>query len=101
MNYIQDVYLGYLVLNLIFLCNIVRVLHSKLRATCNTVRSHETNRKAVCATLILIPLLGLHHISFPIRPEVGPTAEIVYQFILALLVSLQVSFTAVTVPNNL
>ncbi|XP_068219657.1 calcitonin gene-related peptide type 1 receptor-like [Palaemon carinicauda] len=52
--------------NLVFLINIVRVLVTKLRANHVPADTNGT-RKAVRATLILIPLLGLHYVLMPFR----------------------------------
>jgi len=49
-------------------------------------------RKAVRATLILIPLLGLQFVLTPFRPETKSTAESVYEIVSAIVTSLQVSF---------
>lgn len=47
-------------------------------------------RKAAKATLVLIPLLGLHNLLLPVRPEDdSPMAE-VYTFLIAISLSLQV-----------
>ncbi|XP_054168603.1 calcitonin gene-related peptide type 1 receptor-like [Oppia nitens] len=76
-----------LLLNLFFLINIVRVLVTKLRAV-NTSDTHQT-RKAVRATLILIPLLGLQFMLTPFRPETRTTAEKIYEIVSAIVTSLQ------------
>ena len=47
-------------------------------------------RRAVRATLILIPLLGLQYIAFPFKPPPGSSGEHVYSMIVAFLVSFQV-----------
>ncbi|GFY68322.1 calcitonin gene-related peptide type 1 receptor [Trichonephila inaurata madagascariensis] len=52
--------------NLIFLCNIIRVLVTKLRATHSNEPSQY--RKAVRATLVLVPLFGLHFFLIIYRP---------------------------------
>ncbi|GIY27118.1 uncharacterized protein CDAR_456651 [Caerostris darwini] len=56
-------------LNLVFLINIIRVLWTKLRAT----HANEPSqfRKAVRATLVLVPLFGLHFILVMYRPQNG------------------------------
>ncbi|XP_050691570.1 calcitonin gene-related peptide type 1 receptor-like, partial [Eriocheir sinensis] len=77
-----------LFLNLFFLINIVRVLVTKLRAV-NTGPDTHSTRKAVRATLILIPLLGLHYILLPFRPPEGSPGMGVYLIISALAVSFQ------------
>ncbi|ELT89684.1 hypothetical protein CAPTEDRAFT_221530 [Capitella teleta] len=82
-----------IVINFIFLCNIVRVLVTKLRS----VNSPDTNgyRKAVRATLILIPLLGLQFILFPLRPEENTTWDEIYMLVSAVVTSCQGLFVAV------
>ncbi|KAG1650524.1 Calcitonin receptor [Nymphon striatum] len=74
-------------LNLAFLIKIVNVLVNKLRAG-NSVDNYQT-RKAVRATLILIPLLGLHYILIPFRPETKSPGEAVYETVSAVVTSLQ------------
>ena len=49
------------------------------------------SRRAVRATLILIPLLGLQYIALPFKPPPGSDGEYVYSMISAFLVSFQVS----------
>nr|XP_027201108.1 calcitonin receptor-like isoform X2 [Dermatophagoides pteronyssinus] len=75
------------VLNIFFLINIVRVLVTKLQAV-NTADAHHT-RKAVRATLILIPLLGLNYILTPFRPETNDSAARIYEIFSAIVLSLQ------------
>ena len=50
-----------------------------------------TCRKAVRATLILIPLLGLQYILFPIKPPKDSPLEATYLFLVASVTSLQVN----------
>ncbi|XP_043923581.1 calcitonin receptor isoform X2 [Protopterus annectens] len=75
-----------LIVNLFFLLNIVRVLVTKLRDTHHA----ESNMymKAVRATLILVPLLGIHLIIFPWRPEHKLAGEI-YDYIMHILTHYQ------------
>lgn len=82
-----------LIVNFIFSINIMRILWSKLRS----VHTNETmqTRRAVRATLILIPLLGLQYIAFPFKPPPGAAGEHVYAMISAFLVSFQGVFVSV------
>ncbi|KAK7822311.1 hypothetical protein U0070_014410 [Myodes glareolus] len=76
-----------LLVNLFFLLNIVRVLITKLKVT----HQAESNlyMKAVRATLILVPLLGIEFVLFPWRPE-GRVAEEVYDYVMHILMHYQV-----------
>ncbi|XP_062247343.1 calcitonin gene-related peptide type 1 receptor [Platichthys flesus] len=66
-----------LFVNFLFLLNIVRVLITKLKGT---HRAESTAyMKAVRATLILIPLLGVQFILFPWRPG-GRIPRAIYDF---------------------
>uniref|UniRef100_A0A8C5U7F3 Calcitonin gene-related peptide type 1 receptor n=1 Tax=Malurus cyaneus samueli TaxID=2593467 RepID=A0A8C5U7F3_9PASS len=75
-----------LLVNLFFLLNIVRVLITKLKDT----HKAESNlyMKAVRATLILVPLLGIEFVLFPWRPE-GRIAEEVYDYVMHILMHYQ------------
>lgn len=57
----------------------------------NTTTIKIKIRKAVRATLILIPLLGLHFILTPFRPETNDSAARAYEFFSAIVSSLQVN----------
>lgn len=74
-------------MNLFFLLNIIRVLVTKLRDT----HRAESNMymKAVRATLILVPLLGIQFVIFPWRPENRLAGE-VYEYIMHILMHYQV-----------
>ncbi|KAL4222163.1 hypothetical protein ACF0H5_018203 [Mactra antiquata] len=82
-----------LIINFIFSINIMRILLSKLRSV-HTNEAMQT-RRAVRATLILIPLLGLQYIAFPFRPPPGSDGEYVYMMISAFLVSFQGVFVSI------
>ncbi|KAM9855181.1 calcitonin gene-related peptide type 1 receptor [Aulostomus maculatus] len=71
-----------LLVNLFFLLNIVRVLITKLKET--HCAESTTYMKAVRATLILIPLLGVQFILFPWRPE-GRISRAIYDFFVNIL----------------
>uniref|UniRef100_A0AAV2KRQ6 Calcitonin gene-related peptide type 1 receptor n=1 Tax=Knipowitschia caucasica TaxID=637954 RepID=A0AAV2KRQ6_KNICA len=75
-----------LLVNLFFLLNIIRVLVTKLRTT----HRAESNMymKAVRATLILVPLLGIQFVIFPWRPENRVAGE-VYEYIMHILMHYQ------------
>ncbi|KAF7656563.1 hypothetical protein LDENG_00039430 [Lucifuga dentata] len=75
-----------LLVNLFFLLNIVRVLVTKLRDT----HRAESNMymKAVRATLILVPLLGIQFVIFPWRPENRLAGE-VYDYFMHILMHYQ------------
>ncbi|XP_057683915.1 calcitonin gene-related peptide type 1 receptor isoform X2 [Corythoichthys intestinalis] len=75
-----------LLVNLFFLLNIIRVLVTKLRDT----HKAESNMymKAVRATLILVPLLGIQFVIFPWRPENRLAGE-VYEYIMHILMHYQ------------
>ncbi|XP_048342304.1 calcitonin gene-related peptide type 1 receptor [Sphaerodactylus townsendi] len=75
-----------LVVNLFFLLNIVRVLITKLKVT----HRAESNlyMKAVRATLILVPLLGIEFVLLPWRPE-GRIAEEIYDYVINILMHYQ------------
>ncbi|KAF3696561.1 Calcitonin gene-related peptide type 1 receptor [Channa argus] len=66
-----------LIVNLFFLLNILRVLITKLKET--HCAESMTYMKAVRATLILVPLLGVHFIMLPWRPE-GYIASGIFDF---------------------
>lgn len=74
-------------MNLFFLLNIIRVLVTKLRDT-HRVESNMY-MKAVRATLILVPLLGIQFVIFPWRPENRIAGE-VYEYIMHILMHYQV-----------
>ncbi|XP_030014712.1 calcitonin gene-related peptide type 1 receptor-like [Sphaeramia orbicularis] len=75
-----------LVVNLFFLLNIVRVLITKLRVTHQAESS--LYMRAVRATLILIPLLGIQFVLLPYKPHEHSVAEI-YLYIMDILMHYQ------------
>ncbi|GAB0086847.1 calcitonin gene-related peptide type 1 receptor [Sergentomyia squamirostris] len=77
-----------LIASMVFLINVVRVLLTKLHP-CSAQPAPVGLRKAVRATLILVPLFGLQHILLPFRPDTGSPLEKYYQIASAILVSLQ------------
>ncbi|XP_054638248.1 calcitonin gene-related peptide type 1 receptor isoform X5 [Dunckerocampus dactyliophorus] len=75
-----------LVVNLFFLLNIVRVLITKLRVTHQAESS--LYMRAVRATLILIPLLGIQFVLLPYKPQEHWVSEI-YLYIMEILIHYQ------------
>ncbi|XP_073845244.1 diuretic hormone 31 Receptor isoform X2 [Musca autumnalis] len=79
-------------LNLLFLCNIVRVVLLKLKAPASLQNSCGPSRpviQAFRATLLLVPLLGLQYIVTPFRPDPGHPLEHTYEIISAFTASFQ------------
>ncbi|CAO1441006.1 unnamed protein product, partial [Diamesa tonsa] len=77
-----------LISSIVFLINVVRVLLTKLHP-CSANPAPLALKKAVRATLILIPLFGLQHILLPFRPDDGTYLDRPYQILSAVLISLQ------------
>ncbi|MBN3293550.1 CALRL protein, partial [Polypterus senegalus] len=75
-----------LLVNLFFLLNIIRVLITKLKVTHQAESS--LYMKAVRATLILVPLLGIQFVLVPWKPE-GRLAEELYDYIMHILMHYQ------------
>lgn len=78
-------------LNLAFLCNIVRVLCTKLRAGggAGVARPSATALHALRATCLLAPLLGLQYLLTPFRPPRTASWWLAYEYLSALTTSLQ------------
>uniref|UniRef100_A0A8C6RVK2 Calcitonin receptor n=1 Tax=Nannospalax galili TaxID=1026970 RepID=A0A8C6RVK2_NANGA len=80
-----------LVVNFFFLLNIVRVLVTKMRET------HEAESymylKAVKATMVLVPLLGVQFVVFPWRPTNKVLGKI-YDYLMHSLIHFQGFFVA-------
>uniref|UniRef100_A0A0K8UB56 Calcitonin gene-related peptide type 1 receptor n=1 Tax=Bactrocera latifrons TaxID=174628 RepID=A0A0K8UB56_BACLA len=84
-------------LNLLFLCNIVRVVLLKLKAPASIQGSCGPSRtvlQAFRATLLLVPLLGLQYILTPFHPDAGHPWEQTYEVISAFTASFQGLFVA-------
>ncbi|KAL1138278.1 hypothetical protein AAG570_009967, partial [Ranatra chinensis] len=74
-------------LNLVFLCNIVRVVVGKSRA--GPGQGQGPGGAALRATLILLPLLGLNYLLTPFRPPDRHPLEAYYELTSALTSSFQ------------
>ncbi|XP_061185674.1 calcitonin receptor-like [Saccostrea echinata] len=77
-----------LLLNLIFLINILRIILSKIRSF--NQRDSDQFRKTVRAILILVPLLGLQYILMPLNND-----SFLYKIIVAIVTSYQGAVIAV------
>ncbi|KAJ6626434.1 Calcitonin receptor, partial [Pseudolycoriella hygida] len=77
-----------LLASIVFLVNVVRVLCNKLHPGTAQLAPMAL-QKALRATLILVPLFGLHYILLPFRPEAGGSLDKIYQITSAALISLQ------------
>lgn len=86
-----------MLLNLVFLFNIMRVLLLKLKAPAGPQGAgpSRTILQAFRATLLLVPLLGLQYILTPFRPGNGHPYERTYETMLACTSSFQGLFVAV------
>ncbi|XP_049547893.1 calcitonin gene-related peptide type 1 receptor isoform X2 [Anopheles darlingi] len=86
-----------MLLNLVFLFNIMRVLLLKLKAPAGPQGAgpSRTVLQAFRATLLLVPLLGLQYILTPFRPRNGHPFERTYETILASTSSFQGLFVAI------
>lgn len=80
-------------INLFFLINIIRVLVSKLRAN-NRIESANI-RKAIKATVVLLPLLGLTNLLFLLNPGESAGLKTAYHVTNAVLTSSQGIFVAI------
>uniref|UniRef100_A0AAY4CUN9 Corticotropin-releasing factor receptor 2 n=1 Tax=Denticeps clupeoides TaxID=299321 RepID=A0AAY4CUN9_9TELE len=92
-KYIDYIYQGpvilVLLINFVFLFNIVRILMTKLRAS--TTSETIQYRKAVKATLVLLPLLGITYMLFFVNPGEDDISQIVFIYFNSFLQSFQVS----------
>ena len=73
-----------ILLNIVFLSNVIRMLKSKLHADTpahntgrrNTrYRINKTTMKQTKSAIFLIPILGINYLILPIRPEPGTTSK--------------------------
>lgn len=76
------------VISAVFLINVLRVIVRKLHPQ-SAQPAPLAIRKAVRATIILVPLFGLQHFLLPYRPDAGTQLDRFYQLLSVVLVSLQ------------
>ena len=73
-----------IIVNLVFLANVIRILRAKLSVS-NSRRGSEIRNhmlyKQARATLFLVPILGVYFLLLPIRPESGSVLEYLYDFL--------------------
>ncbi|XP_069778278.1 corticotropin-releasing factor receptor 2 isoform X2 [Narcine bancroftii] len=81
-----------LLINFIFLFNIVRILMTKLRAS--TTSETIQYRKAVKAILVLLPLLGITYILYFIDPGKDDISYVVFIYFNSFLQSFQIRMAA-------
>ncbi|XP_010765933.1 corticotropin-releasing factor receptor 2 [Notothenia coriiceps] len=96
-KYMDYIYQGpvilVLLINFVFLFNIVRILMTKLRAS--TTSETIQYRKAVKATLVLLPLLGITYMLFFVNPGEDDISQIVFVYFNSFLQSFQGFFVSV------
>ncbi|KAM8839121.1 corticotropin-releasing factor receptor 2 isoform 1-T1 [Synchiropus picturatus] len=96
-KYVDYIYQGpvilVLLINFVFLFNIVRILMTKLRAS--TTSETMQYRKAVKATLVLLPLLGITYMLFFVNPGEDDISQIVFIYFNSFLQSFQGFFVSV------
>ncbi|XP_078073153.1 corticotropin-releasing factor receptor 2-like isoform X3 [Mustelus asterias] len=95
-KYIDYIYQGPVILvllvNFVFLFNIVRILMTKLRAS--TTSETMQYRKAVKATLVLLPLLGITYMLFFVNPGEDDISQIVFIYFNSFLQAFQIRSAA-------
>ena len=69
-----------MILNVFFLVCVLMVLRDQLLFG-NTFsrKNNDVNMKTVRAVIILVPILGLHFLIMPMRPERGSSLEMIYE----------------------
>jgi calcitonin receptor-like len=80
-----------MVINVVFVINVIRVVRRKRGIQTESVNPTQlSTMKAARAALMLVPILGLHFILLPMRPEKGSTLEYIYEIVSAVSTSFQV-----------
>ena len=86
-----------ILLNIIFLANVIYILRSKLNSVIHRSRSErvqEVMMKQARATLFLMPILGVNYLLVPIRPTEGSTLENSYDVMVAVFSAFQGAFAS-------
>ena len=92
-----------ILLNIIFLANVIYILRSKLNSVINHSRSEraqEATMKQARATLFLVPILGVNYLFVPIRPAEGSHLEGSYDVLVAVFSAFQGAFVSLLLCFN-
>ncbi|XP_023326719.1 calcitonin receptor [Eurytemora carolleeae] len=88
-----------IIVNIVFLTNVIRILRSKLSLEHQThVRRNSRNQatlKQAKAALFLVPILGVYFLLTPVRPSKGSNLEYAYEILSAISSSFQGFFVSV------
>ena len=82
-----------IILNIIFLSNVIHILRRKLSISTGDSTSHD-NIKQARAVLFLIPILGINFMLLPIRPSEESPLEYLYDILSTVSSSFQGVFVA-------
>ena len=77
--------------NMVFLVYIMTIVICKLRSENLPSENHRQHWRAAKALLVIFPLLGISYVITLVVPPQGVTGHRVFQYVRALLLSLQVS----------
>ena len=77
-----------IILNIIFLSNVIHILRAKLSISTGDSTSHD-NIKQARAVLFLIPILGINFMLLPIRPSEESPLEYLYDILSTVSSSFQ------------
>ena len=86
-----------ILLNIIFMVNIIYILRSKLKTEPRhpiPENVHEATVKQARAILFLLPILGVNYLIVPIRPAEGSLFADVYHLLVAMITTLQGAFVS-------
>ena len=77
-------------------CNFDQILFNIKSNVVGGPNSIESSMKAARAALMLIPILGVHFLLLPMRPDSGTTLEYIYEIASAIASSYQVNYNLVS-----
>ena len=87
--------------NMVFLVYIMTIVICKLKSENVASESHRQHWRAAKALLVIFPLLGISYIITLVVPPQGVTGHRVFQYVRALLLSLQVIYCYIPSFNHL